>query len=176
MLYEFKAGLNEYLAFAPACRPAKTLADIIAFNNENRDREMPYFGQEIFMQAEAKGPHGEGVSDAMKICRQLSTVEGIDAVMGKHKLDALVAPRAILHIRDRPGIITQAAAASTLPAVAGYPHITVPAAACFGLPFGVSFFGRAWSEPARHDSPTLSNRRTSTCVDRTSDATVEFNN
>ena len=93
LLYEFKAGLNEYLASLRHADRRKTLADIIAFNDANRDREMPYFGQDIFLQAQAKGPlTAKEYLDAMKICRQLSTVEGIDAVMGKHRLDALVAP------------------------------------------------------------------------------------
>ena len=150
LLYEFKAGLNEYLASLKHAARRKTLADIIAFNDANRDREMPYFGQDIFLQAQAKGPlTAKEYLDAMKICRQLSTVEGIDAVMDKHRLDALVAPT------TDPAYPTDlvlgdhytGGGATTLPAVAGYPHITVPAGCVFGLPFGVSFFGRAWSEP-----------------------------
>ena len=150
LLYEFKAGLNEYLASLKHADRRKTLADVIAFNEANRDREMPYFGQDIFLQAQAKGPlTAKEYLDAMKICRQLSTVEGIDAVMDKHRLDALVAPT------TDPAYPTDlvlgdhytGGGATTLPAVAGYPHITVPAGCVFGLPFGVSFFGRAWSEP-----------------------------
>jgi amidase len=150
LLYEFKTGLNEYLASLKHADRRKTLADIIAFNDAHRDREMPYFGQDIFLQAQAKGPlTAKEYLDAMKICRQLSTVEGIDAVMGKHRLDALVAPT------TDPAYPTDlvlgdhytGGGAATLPAVAGYPHITVPAGRVFGLPFGVSFFGRAWSEP-----------------------------
>ena len=111
---------------------------------------MTCFGQDIFLKAQAKGPlTAKEYLDAMKICRQLSTVEGIDAVMGKHRLDALVAPT------TDPAYLTDlvlgdhytGGGTSTLPAVAGYPHITVPAGCVFGLPFGVSFFGRAWSEP-----------------------------
>ena len=150
LLYEFKAGLNEYLASLKHADRRKTLADVIAFNEANRDREMPYFGQDIFLQAQAKGPlTAKEYLDAIKICRQLSTVEGIDAVMDKHRLDALVAPT------TDPAYPTDlvlgdhytGGGATTLPAVAGYPHITVPAGCVFGLPFGVSFFGRAWSEP-----------------------------
>jgi len=150
LLYEFKAGLNEYLASLKHADPRKTLADVIAFNDANRYREMPYFGQDIFLQAQAKGSlTAKEYLDAMKICRQLSTVEGIDAVMGKHRLDALVAPT------TDPAYPTDlvlgdhytGGGATTLPAVAGYPHITVPVGCVFGLPFGVSFFGRAWSEP-----------------------------
>jgi amidase len=150
LLYEFKDGLNRYLAsLGPAAR-CKTLADVIAFNEANRDREMPYFGQEILQQAQNKGPlTSKEYLDALKICRRLSTTEGIDAVMIKHRLDALVAPT------TDPAFPTDWAlgdhytggGASTLPAVAGYPHVTVPAGFVFGLPVGISFIGRAWSEP-----------------------------
>jgi amidase len=149
-LYEFKAGLNEYLAsLGPAAR-CKTLAEIISFNDANRSREMPYFAQEIFMQAQEKGPlTTKEYLDAVRSCRRMSTVEGIDAVMSKHALDALVAPT------TDPAYLTDlingdhftGGGTSTLPAVAGYPHVTVPAGLVFGLPVGVSFFGRAWSEP-----------------------------
>jgi amidase len=150
LLYEFSAGLNKYLAALRHAARRKSLADIIAFNDAHRDREMPYFEQDIFLQAQAKGPlTAKEYLGAMKICRQLSTVEGIDAVMSKHRLDALVAPT------TDPAYPTDlvlgdhytGGGTSTLPAVAGYPHITVPAGCVFGLPFGVSFFGRAWSEP-----------------------------
>ena len=150
LLYEFKAGLNGYLASLKHAARHKTLADIIAFNNANRDREMPYFDQDIFMQAQAKGPlTAKEYLDAMKICRQISSVEGIDAIMDKHKLDALVAPTTdpAYPIDLVLGDHYTGGGTSTLPAVAGYPHITVPAGCVFGLPFGVSFFGRAWSEP-----------------------------
>ena len=150
LLCEFKAGLNEYLASLRHAARHKTLADIIVFNDAHRDREMPYFEQDIFLQAQAKGPlTGKRYLDAMKICRQLSTVEGIDAVMGNHRLDALVAPTSDpAYPTDHVlGDHYTGGGTSTLPAVAGYPHITVPAGRVFGLPFGVSFIGRAWSEP-----------------------------
>jgi amidase len=150
LLYEFKAELNKYLAGLGAAAPRKTLADLIAFNDSNRDREMPYFGQEIFLQAQAKGPLTEKeYIKALEFCRRSSTVEGIDAVMGKHKLDALVAPTTdpAYPIDLINGDHSTGAGSSVLPAVAGYPHTTVPAGRIFGLPVGVSFFGRAWSEP-----------------------------
>jgi amidase len=150
LLYEFKADLNAYLAGLPAA-PGKprTLADLIAFNEKNREREMPFFGQEIFLQAEKKGPLTEkAYRDALAKNLRLSRKEGIDKTMDRHRLDALVAPTSgpacLIDLVDGdygPG------GSSTLPAVAGYPHVTLPAGYAFGLPVGVSFFGRAWSEP-----------------------------
>ena len=93
MLYEFKAGLNNYLAMLDPAAPHKTLADIIAFNDANQSREMPYFGQEIFLQAQAKGSlQTKEYRDALETCRTLSAFEGIDALMQKYTVDALVAP------------------------------------------------------------------------------------
>ena len=110
---------------------------------------MPYFGQELFLKAEAKGPlTSKEYLDALKLCRRMSRKEGIDATMKKYKLDALVAPT------DSPAWLTDLidsdhflGGSSTIAAVAGYPSITVPAGFVFGLPVGISFFGRAWSEP-----------------------------
>ncbi len=150
LLYEFKSGINRYLAeLGPGTR-CKTLADLIEFNEENREREMPYFGQEIFTQAQEKGPlTAKEYTEALNLCRRLSTVEGIDAVMNEHRLDALIAPTA------DPAYPTDlingdhftGGGSTVFPAVSGYPHITVPAGMVFGLPVGISFFGRAWSEP-----------------------------
>ncbi len=148
LLYEFKADLNRYLAALPGHR-ARTLKDLIDFNEKNRDKEMPYFGQEIFLKAEAKGPLTEkAYRDALEKDLRLSQKEGIDKTMDKHRLDALVAPTS-----GPPSLIDLVNGdygvngSSTVPAVAGYPHITVPAGYEFGLPVGISFFGRAWSEP-----------------------------
>ncbi|MHB0968470.1 MAG: amidase [Thermoanaerobaculia bacterium] len=149
LLYEFKADLNAYLAALPPSVQSRTLADLIRFNEVNKDREMPYFGQEIFKMAEEKGPlTDKKYRDALAKCRKLSRDEGIDAVVKKHKLDALVAPTGgppwptdwVLGDHFSGGF-------STASAVAGYPHITVPAGYVFGLPVGLSFFGPAWSEP-----------------------------
>ena len=150
LLYEFKADLDAYLASLGPNAPAKTLADLIRFNDDNAAREMPYFGQEIFEMAEKKGPLSETkYKQARAKCVRLSRTEGIDAVMTKHRLDALVAPTQgpmwkIDLINGDPGgggSFTQPAA------VAGYPHITVPMGQVQGLPVGLSFVGRAWSEP-----------------------------
>ncbi len=148
LLYEFKADLNKYLQSLPPGGP-RSLADLIAFNERNREREMPYFGQEIFVRAEKKGPLTDAAyTRALAKCRRLSRTEGIDAVMSRHRLDALVAPT------GAPPSLTDLAngdygfsGTSTLPAVAGYPHITVPAGYHFGLPVGISFFGRPFTEP-----------------------------
>ena len=149
LLYEFKAGLNAYLEGLGPKAPARSLKDLIAFNERHKDREMPYFGQEIFLMAEKKGPLSDTeYRQALAECRRVSRTLGIDAVMVKHKLDALIGPTGgppsltdLVNGDYGPG------GASTLPAVAGYPHVTVPAGFVFGLPVGLSFFGLPFAEP-----------------------------
>jgi amidase len=149
LLYEFKAAIADYLAGLGPGAPARSLADLIAFNEEHRDREMPYFGQEIFLAAEEKGDLNDpAYLEALEESRRLTRDEGIDAVMDEHRLDAIVAPT------GGPAWTTDlvngdhfGGGSSTPAAVAGYPNITVPAGFVFGLPVGISFFGRAWSEP-----------------------------
>jgi amidase len=147
--YEFKAGINEYLASLGPNAPARTLQDLIAFNERNRDKELCYFGQEEFLRAEKKGPlTDKAYLDALERCRRHSRAEGIDAVMDRHQLDAIIAPSGgpagvtdtIYGDRDVGG-------SSTPAAVAGYPNITVPSGDIMGMPVGISFFGRAYSEP-----------------------------
>jgi len=148
LLYEFKADLNEYLRSLGPRAPVKSLKEIIDFNEQYRDREMPWFGQDIMTKAQAKGPLTEkAYRDALAKNHRLSRKEGIDLVIDKHKLDALIAPT------GGPAWTTDwvngdhfTGGYSTTSAVAGYPHITVPAGYVFGLPVGLSFFGRAWSE------------------------------
>ncbi|MBN8468596.1 amidase [Corallococcus exiguus] len=149
MLYEFKAGLEAWLAQLGEGAPVRTLADLIAFNEKNREREMPYFGQELLLQAQKKGPLTDtAYKKALAACRRYSRAEGLDAVMNKHKLDALVAPTQApagpidLVLGDH-----WLGSSSTPAAVSGYPTLTVPAGDVHGLPVGVSFIGRAWSEP-----------------------------
>jgi amidase len=147
LLYELKADLNAYLAARPG--GPKSLKEIIEFNGANPEKEMPYFGQDIFIKAEAKGPlTSKEYTDALESNHRLSRQDGIDAVMDQFHLDAIMAPTA------GPAWLTDLAngdhavgGSSNAAAVAGYPDITVPAGFVFGLPVGVSFFGRAWSEP-----------------------------
>jgi amidase len=149
LLYELKADLNSYLAALGPGAPVHTLEEIIEFNEHNREKEMPYFGQDTFIKAQAKGPLTEkAYLDALEKDHRLTRKEGIDAVMEKFQLDALVAPT------GGPAFLTDlvdgdhdTGGSSTPAAVAGYPNITVPAGFIFGLPVGISFFGRAYSEP-----------------------------
>jgi len=147
LLYEFKAGLNKYLAARGGA--IKTLKDAIAFNDANKDRELPYFGQEIFAMAQKKGPLTDPkYVKALESCRLNSRTKGIDLVMAHFKLDALFCPTgAPAWLTDLVDGDHDTGGSSTIAAVAGYPHITVPAGFVFGLPVGVSFIGRAWSEP-----------------------------
>ena len=149
LLYEFKADLNKYLAGLGPGAPAKTLKDLIEFNEKNRDHEMPYFGQDLFIKAQEKGPlTSPKYVQALKKNHTLSRTQGIDFVMNQHHLDALIAPT------GGPAWPTDlingdhfTGGYSSASAVAGYPHITVPAGYVFGMPVGISFFGRAYSEP-----------------------------
>jgi len=144
--YELKADLAAYLARRGSS--VKSLKDVIEFNELNRGREMPYFGQDIFLKSEQKGPlSSKEYLDALALNHQLTRAEGIDFVMDKFKLDALVAPT------GGPAWITDlingdhvAGGSSSAAAVAGYPNINVTAGYLWGLPVGISFFGRAWSE------------------------------
>ena len=148
LLYELKAGLNAYLAALGPSAPYKTLADIIRFNEEHKATEMPYFGQETFIAAQAKGPlTSPEYVKALATSRTLSRAQGIDRVLTRHRLDALVAPT------GGPAWVTDlvngdhfTGGSSTPSAVSGYPAITVPAGHIFGLPVGLTFMGPAWSD------------------------------
>jgi amidase len=148
LLTELKADLNAYLARLGSSAPVHSLKEVIAFNNQHKAEEMTFFGQNQFLKAEAKeGLTSKEYLEALEKCRRLTRTEGIDAVMDKHKLDALVAPS------DGPAWLTDLVdgdhslgTSTTAAAVAGYPSITVPAGFVRGLPVGISFFGRAWSE------------------------------
>jgi amidase len=149
LLYETKADLNVYLANRGPGTPMRSLEEIIAFNDRNRDKEMPYFGQDIFVKAQSKGPlTTKEYVDALEANHRSSRAEGIDAVMDQFHLDALVAPtQGPAWLTDLINGDHAAGGCSNAAAVAGYPHITVPAGFIDGLPVGISFFGRAWSEP-----------------------------
>ncbi len=148
-MYELKADLDAYLARLGPAAPVHSLKEIIEFNERNRAKEMPYFGQDLFIKAEAKGPLTEKeYVDALARNHQLARTEGIDALMDKHHLDAIVAPT------GGPAWLTDlvngdhvAGGSSSAAAVAGYPNINVTAGYLSGLPVGISLFGRAWSEP-----------------------------
>jgi amidase len=148
--YEFKADLNKYLANAPPSVTSRSLADLIKFNEEHRAQEMPFFGQEIFEQSEKRGPLTEKkYRDALAKNHRLARTEGIDATMKKHKLDAIIAPTGgPVWATDLVNGDHFTGGYSSASAVAGYPHITVPAGMVFGLPVGLSFFAGAWSEPS----------------------------
>ncbi len=146
LLYEFKADLNQYLATRTGV-PVRTLKDVIEFNEKNKDREMPYFGQERMLAAEAKGPlTDDAYRKALERNRKLSR-EGIDETMKRHRLDAIVMPTGgppwTTDLVNGDHFLGDS---STPTAVAGYPVITVPMGYVYGLPVGISFAGTAWSE------------------------------
>ena len=149
MHYEFKAGLNAYLAALGPRVQVRTLKDVIEFNESHREAELPWFGQQILIKAEGKGPLTEkAYLDAVAACRKLARREGIDRVMDENRLDAIIVPTTgPAHATDLLYGDRGTGGSTTLAAVAGYPSITVPAGQIFGLPIGLSFFGRAWSEP-----------------------------
>ena len=157
MLYEMKAGMNAYLAELGPDAPMKTMADLIKFNDEHWAQEQPLFGQQYFTRAQAKGPLTEpAYLEALEKCRRVTRAEGIDALMEKQRLDALVAlttgPAGLITAPAKggdpvfgpkgPGGSGGAAPA----AVAGYPSVTVPMAEVSGLPIGLMFYSGAWSE------------------------------
>ncbi len=148
LLYEFKADLEKYLTERGA--EHETLAELMKFNQDNAPRELKYFGQGIFEAAEKKGPLStKEYVDALAASKRLTQAEGIDLVMDREKLDALIGPS------NAPSWMIDTVngdcgsgyvSSSSLAAVAGYPNITVPAGFERELPMGISFFGRAWSE------------------------------
>jgi amidase len=148
LLYEFKDGLNAYLASVGGTVPVRTLAQLIAWNEKERAREMPWFGQEIFLRAEKKGPLTDAAYKAARAkCVRMSRAEGIDATLAKHRLNAIIVPS------NQPAWVTDhlngdhyTGGNTTFAAVAGYPSITVPMGNVHGLPVGLSFVGPAWSE------------------------------
>ncbi len=149
LLYEFKHDLNAYLATRKGLK-VKTLADIIAFNNQHTRQEMPWFGQDLFIQAEAKGPLTDKTYlDALAKEKRLTGPQGIDAALKANKLDALMAPASgPAWTTDLVNGDHDSGGGDSPAAVAGYPSITVPAGNVHGLPVGMVFFAGKWSEPA----------------------------
>jgi amidase len=148
LLYEFKHDLDAYLASVPDRGQPRTLAALIEFNRANASREMPWFGQEIFEAAEAKGPLTEAAyAEALAKNHRLTRAEGIDAVVAKHRLDALICPTmGPAYLIDWVNGDHYGGSATSPCAVSGYPHLTVPAGFVHGLPWGLSFLGPAWSD------------------------------
>jgi amidase len=154
LLHEFKSDVNKYFAWLGPTAPVHSLKEVIAFNDAHPDEEMPYFGQEILAMAEKKGPLTSiAYKAALAKNHRMTRTLGIDAVMTRLRLDALVAPTGSpawpTDLVNGDGAVggSDAQTPSTVTSVAGYPHITVPAGFVRGLPVGISFFGRAWSEP-----------------------------
>lgn len=150
LLYEFKADLNTYLRILGPDAPVHNLDEVIAFNQNNHERVMPYFGQERMLKAQSKGPlTDEHYLKALETNHRLARTDGIDATLQKHRLDAIVAPSGgpawlVDYINGDTGL----GGSSSPAAVAGYPNITVPAGHIYGLPVGISFMGAAYAEPA----------------------------
>ncbi len=146
--WEFKDGLNRYLQWVQGAQ-ISSLKDLIAFNEREAAREMPFFGQSILIESEARGNlTDKEYIEARDLCRRLSREEGIDKLMDEKKLDAIFAPSGgPAHVSDLVCGDHFIGGSSGYPAMAGYPNINVPGGHIYGLPFGVSFFGRAWSEP-----------------------------
>jgi amidase len=147
--YEMKADMNAYLAQLGPGAPVKSLKEIIEFNDRHRDTELQWFGQEKLIKSQAKGPLTEqAYLDALAKSKRLARTEGVDAVLDKDNLDAIIAPASTpAHLTDWVTGDHWLGDSTTPAAVAGYPSITVPAGFVFGLPVGISFFGRAWTEP-----------------------------
>jgi amidase len=152
LLYEFKSDLNKFLGSLGPASPVHSLTDLIAFNTAHRDEELAYFGQELFLLADEKGPLTSTAYTRARVdAWGYAGTYGIDGVMAKYKLDALVAltggPAGLIDLRSGDDRKAMLPGLSGIAAVAGYPHITVPAGYIHGLPVGISFVGRAWSEP-----------------------------
>jgi amidase len=148
-LYEFKAGINAYLAALAPGAPVQTLEEIIAFNKRNPTANLPFFGEDLLESAQAKGPLTEPeYLEAKEKCRRLAAQEGLDVIMDEQRLDALVAPTTTpaWKIDLVNGDALRGSSAKSA-ALAGYPLVTVPAGHVMGLPVGITFMGRAWSEP-----------------------------
>lgn len=149
LLYDFKHDLNQYLDKYGPINSINNLEDLIKFNEVHQKDVMPYFGQELFIMANDKGPiTNEEYKEALEKCHLFAREEGIDAALKEHHLDAIVAPSGgAAWITDYVNGDHSTGGSSSLAAVAGYPNITVPAGYIFDLPIGISFFGGPFQEP-----------------------------
>jgi len=148
LLYEFKADLDAYLAKTPATVKTRSMADVIAYNQQHADTVMPYFAQELMEQAQAKGKLSDAAyRQASARVKLRAGKQGIDVVLKKYKLDALIAPTTgtAWLIDYKAGDVVEGSSSSPA-AIAGYPHLTVPMGQVRGLPVGLSLFAGAWSE------------------------------
>jgi amidase len=147
--YEFKADLNKYLASANT--RMKSMKDVIKFNEDNKERVLQYFGQEHMLTAQEKGSlRSKDYREALSRNLLLTRKNGIDAVMKKYKLDAIIVPSggpAWMIDMANGDAVNWDMESTSVAAVAGYPHLTVPAGYILGLPVGISFFAKAWQEP-----------------------------
>ena len=148
LLHEFKAGLNAYLAEFASGASIKNLSELIEFNERHRAREMPYFGQELLTMAESRGGlDSAAYRDALVNAKRATCEDGIDKAVSEHRLDALIAPSGgPAWLTDLINGDYSTGGFSSMAAIAGYPHITVPMGAISGLPVGLSIIGPAWSE------------------------------
>jgi amidase len=147
LLTDFRTELNAYLSSTPAAVQTRTLQDLIAFNAANAAREMPYFGQELFDQSEKTAGHDAGKFAKLRDGNRRAARDGIDAMLKGSAADALIAPTlGPAWTTDLVNGDHFGGSATTLPAVAGYPHLTVPMGQIHGLPVGLSLVGTAWSE------------------------------
>jgi len=147
--FDFKAELDAYLAGLGADAPVRSLADVIAFNDAHQATELQLFGQETMLAAQKRGPLSSPVyRKALARCHRVARAQGIDLVVRQHRLDAVICPTSTpqrqIDFVDGDG---GGADCTTPAAVAGYPHVTVPMGYVLGVPVGLSFFGRAWTEP-----------------------------
>jgi amidase len=147
LLHEFKEDLNAYLAAREGI-PIRTLKDLIEFNEKNKEKEMPHFGQELLTLAQEKGGlEAEAYRKALEAARRLSREEGVDRALAEHQVEAFVAPTGGPAWKIDWSAGDRFLLGSSKPAaVSGYPSVTVPAGQVKGLPVGISFFGGAWTE------------------------------
>ncbi|HKP64315.1 MAG TPA: amidase [Polyangiales bacterium] len=147
LITDFRDQLNAYLAAAPPAVRVRTLAELITFNSDEAARELVYFGQDLFVAAEATAGYDPHAYSQLREANRKAAADALDSLLTQHRLDALIAPT--LSPAWKTDLVNGdhvLSSVSTLPAVAGYPHLTVPMGQVSGLPVGLSFIGPAWSD------------------------------